>query len=176
MTRQTSALRVAFVLARCSTVLKLIRQATQSSAQRIAESTNTNAICSLHPHSSSVTTECQILVRLLRSIVAAKPSDRDPKFSPIAEELPKSSPEEDRNDNVPVEVHCQQHDYVCHSEGSHVNHRPDELLDRRWSECDICLRWIRWWSVCLWAATVLRSRDRQPNVVVLQLSDPLMKR
>lgn len=53
---------------------------------------------------------------------------RYPDHKPIAQELAQSSAQNNRDENVAIEVHNQQHDNVGQTERDAVNYRTNELL------------------------------------------------
>ena len=57
--------------------------------------------------------------------------------APITDEFADKSTEENHNDNVPIEIHGEQHDDVCHSESDHVDDGPSQLLHERRSKLQV---------------------------------------
>lgn len=53
---------------------------------------------------------------------------------PAEDESSDEGTKEDADDNVPVVVHREQHDYVCNCKLGHVQECSDELLERAGSE------------------------------------------
>ena len=53
---------------------------------------------------------------------------------PRKQKCAQEGPDEDTNDNVPIEVHRQQHDEIRHRELQHMQDRTDRVFDESWTD------------------------------------------
>lgn len=112
---------------------------------------------------------CSSLVCFVLSTCGRR-SNGDLDAIPITQKLPEQSADENADDDVPIEVHGQKHDEVCHGKGRHMDDRANELLKWRWSECNELIGIA---GRIGWTTAVLRPRVRKAscNLPLKLLSD-----